>query len=202
MRPPTRSTRPTPGSGSSATPTGSATAATSARASRSSPTARAPTPRRRAPARCRATSTSRRPLATQQRAVPRERRRRGDRRDRQWPRLGGRHRGHASTFHNTGSSTRDVSALSAANLVNVPATTPLGIWTQERNDPSGGNEMQWTFPVAGGHQHPGAALLRQPVHLDPTIQRAHRRRHQADQLRPERRPGRQQGHDEVLRHHQ
>ncbi len=55
-----------------------------------------------------------------------------------------------SPFHNTGSTTATFSALSAANLVNVPATTPLGVWTQERNDPSGGNEMQWTFPVATG----------------------------------------------------
>ena len=55
-----------------------------------------------------------------------------------------------STFHNTGSTTANLSALSAANLVNVPASTPLGIWTQERNDPTGGNEMQWTFPVASG----------------------------------------------------
>ncbi len=38
--------------------------------------------------------------------------------------------------------------------------------------------------------------------LDPALQRADRRRHQAVELRPERRPGRQQGHDEVLRHHQ
>jgi PKD repeat protein len=55
-----------------------------------------------------------------------------------------------SPFHNTGSSTATQSAITAANLVNVPASTPLGIWTSERNDPSGGNEMQWTFPVASG----------------------------------------------------
>jgi PKD repeat protein len=55
-----------------------------------------------------------------------------------------------STFHNTGSSITNQSALTAANLVNVPASTPLGIWTQERNDPTGGNEMQWTFPVPAG----------------------------------------------------
>lgn len=58
--------------------------------------------------------------------------------------------GPTSTFHNTGSSTATFSALTAANLVNVPATTPLGIWTQERNDPAGGNEMRWTFPVTAG----------------------------------------------------
>ncbi|MGI8523674.1 MAG: PKD domain-containing protein [Nocardioides sp.] len=52
-----------------------------------------------------------------------------------------------SAFHNTGSSTATQSALTSASLINVPSTTPLGIWTSERNDPSGGNEMQWTFPV-------------------------------------------------------
>ncbi len=56
----------------------------------------------------------------------------------------------ASTFHNTGSTVATQSALAATSLVNVPASTPLGIWTQERNDPVGGNEMQWTFPVPAG----------------------------------------------------
>jgi PKD repeat protein len=55
-----------------------------------------------------------------------------------------------SAFHNTGSSTATQTALTAASLVNVPASTPLGIWTSERNDPAGGNEMQWSFPVAAG----------------------------------------------------
>ena len=55
-----------------------------------------------------------------------------------------------SPFHNTGSSTATRSALTAANLVNVPASTPLGIWTSERFDPSGGTDMQWTFPVVAG----------------------------------------------------
>jgi PKD repeat protein len=55
-----------------------------------------------------------------------------------------------SPLHNTGSSTATQSALTAANLVNVPPTTPLGIWTSERNDPTGGNEMQWSFPVTVG----------------------------------------------------
>lgn len=58
--------------------------------------------------------------------------------------------GAPSTFHNTGSSTASQSALTAANLVNVPATTPLGIWTSERNDPTSAPEMQWSFPVAAG----------------------------------------------------
>lgn len=55
-----------------------------------------------------------------------------------------------STFHNTGSSTTTFSALSATSLVNVPASTPLGIWTQERYDPAGGTDMQWAFPVPAG----------------------------------------------------
>ncbi len=55
-----------------------------------------------------------------------------------------------SPFHNTGSSVATRSALTAANLTNVPASTPLGIWTSERYDPSGGTDMQWTFPVASG----------------------------------------------------
>lgn len=58
--------------------------------------------------------------------------------------------GSTSPYHNTGSTTATYSALTAASLVNVPSSTPLGIWTQERNDPTGGNEMQWTFPVAAG----------------------------------------------------
>ena len=55
-----------------------------------------------------------------------------------------------SPLHNTGSTTATQSALTAANLVNVPASTPLGIWTSERNDPSGGTDMQWALPVATG----------------------------------------------------
>lgn len=57
-----------------------------------------------------------------------------------------------STYHNTGSSTATQSSISTANLVNVPASTPTGVWTSERNDPTGGNEMQWSFPVATGTQ--------------------------------------------------
>ena len=58
--------------------------------------------------------------------------------------------GASSPYHNTGGATATWSAMTAASLVNVPASTPLGIWTQERNDPLGGNEMQWTFPVTAG----------------------------------------------------
>lgn len=55
-----------------------------------------------------------------------------------------------SPHHNTGSSTQSRSALTAASLVGVPATTPSGIWTSERFDPSGGTDLQWSFPVASG----------------------------------------------------
>ncbi|MGZ6753985.1 MAG: PKD domain-containing protein, partial [Nocardioides sp.] len=58
--------------------------------------------------------------------------------------------GATSPFHNTGSVTATQTALPATSLVNVPASTPLGIWTSERNDPTGGNEMQWAFPVTAG----------------------------------------------------
>jgi PKD repeat protein len=58
--------------------------------------------------------------------------------------------GASSPFHNTGSLTATRTALTAASLVNVPGSTPLGIWTSERYDPSGGTDMQWTFPVPVG----------------------------------------------------
>lgn len=56
----------------------------------------------------------------------------------------------SSTVHNTGSATAARSALAATSLVNVPASTPLGVWTSERYDPTGGTDMQWTFPVPAG----------------------------------------------------
>ena len=118
-------------------------------ASRSSPTARATTSPRRAPARCPATSTSAprwRPATCSTAstpAAPRSPRPTTDPTGRPTT-------ARTSPFHNTGSTAATQSALTAASLVNVPASTPLGIWTQERNDPTGGNEMQWTFPVAAG----------------------------------------------------
>ena len=97
--------------------------------------------------------------------------------------------GATSPFHNTGSSTATLGALTAANLVNVPTSTPLGIWTSERNDPSGGNEMQWTFPVASGTNTQVRLYFASQVQLDAALQRAHRRRDEALELQPERRPG-------------
>ena len=58
--------------------------------------------------------------------------------------------GTSSTLHNTGSAVATRSALTSTSLTNVPASTPLGIWTSERYDPSGGTDMQWTFPVPAG----------------------------------------------------
>ena len=58
--------------------------------------------------------------------------------------------GNSNPYHNTGSTTATQPALAATSLVGVPASTPLGIWTSERNDPNGGNEMQWAFPVTSG----------------------------------------------------
>ncbi len=58
--------------------------------------------------------------------------------------------GTTSAYHNTGATTGAYTALTSASLVNVPASTPLGIWSSERRDPTGGNEMQWTFPVPTG----------------------------------------------------
>lgn len=55
-----------------------------------------------------------------------------------------------SPLHNTGSTTATQTALTAASLVGVPASTPLGIWTSERNDPTGGTDLQWSFPVTVG----------------------------------------------------
>lgn len=50
----------------------------------------------------------------------------------------------------SGSTTTTYSPLPATSLVGVPATVPLGIWTQDRVDPVGGAEMQWSFPVTAG----------------------------------------------------
>lgn len=58
--------------------------------------------------------------------------------------------GTTSTVRTTGSLTAVRGALTSTSLVNVPASTPLGIWTSERYDPSGGTDLQWAFPVATG----------------------------------------------------
>ncbi|WP_182523409.1 PKD domain-containing protein [Nocardioides dongkuii] len=58
--------------------------------------------------------------------------------------------GATSPLRTSGSTTASRGALTAANLVGVPASAPPGIWTSERYDPPGGNEMRWTLPVASG----------------------------------------------------
>ena len=56
-----------------------------------------------------------------------------------------------SPYHNTGSTVANQTALTAANLVNVPATHAAGIWTQERNDPTGGTRDAVGLPGHRGH---------------------------------------------------
>lgn len=54
-----------------------------------------------------------------------------------------------SSLHNSGSTTASYGTNVSAT-VNVPATTPIAVFNSERTDPSGGNEMQWSFPVTAG----------------------------------------------------
>ncbi len=54
-----------------------------------------------------------------------------------------------SSLHNTGGTTASYGSNVSAT-VNVPTTTPITVFNSERNDPSGGNEMQWSFPVPAG----------------------------------------------------
>lgn len=54
-----------------------------------------------------------------------------------------------SPFRNTGSNAAGYAALDDVTA-NVPATTPRGIFSTERWDPSGGDEMEWAFPVPAG----------------------------------------------------
>jgi PKD repeat protein len=54
-----------------------------------------------------------------------------------------------SSLHNTGSTTASYGSNVSAT-VNVPSTTPITVFNSERNDPSGGNEMQWAFPAPTG----------------------------------------------------
>jgi len=55
-----------------------------------------------------------------------------------------------SALHNSGSSTNTYSTPIANLNASVPSTTPRAIFSSDREDPSGGNEMQWHFPVAAG----------------------------------------------------
>ena len=55
-----------------------------------------------------------------------------------------------SSLHNTGSNTSTYSTLVTTLNASVPSTTPRAVFSSNREDPSGGNEMQWRFPVAAG----------------------------------------------------
>jgi PKD repeat protein len=56
-----------------------------------------------------------------------------------------------STLHNTGGSIASYTCC-AARGASLPDSAPTGLFNSERTDPSGGNEMQWHFPVPAG-QH-------------------------------------------------
>jgi len=53
-----------------------------------------------------------------------------------------------STYHNTGSTTESGSGVTPNG--SVPVTTPAAVFNTDRQDPSGGNEMTWSFPVQAG----------------------------------------------------
>ena len=55
-----------------------------------------------------------------------------------------------SLLHNTGSNA--VTGGTPTLNGTVPAGTPIGIFSAAREDPSGGNEMQWNFNVPAGKQ--------------------------------------------------
>jgi hypothetical protein len=55
-----------------------------------------------------------------------------------------------SPLHNTGSNA--IAGGSVTYDPSVPVGTPSGIFSAAREDPSGGNEMQWNFPVTAGKQ--------------------------------------------------
>jgi PKD repeat protein len=61
--------------------------------------------------------------------------------------------GTTSAYRNTGSSVTTNTSIHDLTTA-VPASEtdrpPANLWSTERNDPTGGNEMQWSFPVAAG----------------------------------------------------
>ena len=84
---------------------------------------------------------------------------------RQRPRLGRPTTAPRSPFHNTGSSTATQSALTAANLVNVPAVDAARHLDPGAQRPHRRQRDAVDVPGRERDQHPGAALLRQPVEL-------------------------------------
>ena len=57
-----------------------------------------------------------------------------------------------SPLHNTGGTAATSGSGNVSATVNVPATTPVTVFNTERNDPTGGNEMSWSFPVPAGQE--------------------------------------------------
>ena len=57
-----------------------------------------------------------------------------------------------SSLHNTGGTAATAGSGNVTATVNVPASTPITVFNTERNDPTGGNEMQWSLPVPAGQQ--------------------------------------------------
>ena len=108
-----------------------------------------------------------------------------------------------SSLHNSGSSTASYGS-NVTGTVNVPASTPITVFNSERNDPSTSPEMLWSVPGRRRAVGPGAPLLRRSdAPVDASVQREHRRRHQAEQLQHRHGCRRlQQGRHEVVRHHQ
>lgn len=56
-----------------------------------------------------------------------------------------------SPYRNSGSNTASFGQVGSMDAT-VPPGTPVGIFTDERWDPSGGPEMDWDFPVTAGKQ--------------------------------------------------
>jgi PKD repeat protein len=56
-----------------------------------------------------------------------------------------------STLHNTGGTATSYSCCATRGAA-LPDSAPTGLFNTERTDPTGGNEMQWHFPVPAG-QH-------------------------------------------------
>ncbi len=55
----------------------------------------------------------------------------------------------SSIYRTSGSTTASYGPVTTVDAT-VPVTTPAAVFSTERWDPSGGNEMQWSFPVPAG----------------------------------------------------
>jgi len=56
-----------------------------------------------------------------------------------------------SPYRNPGSKASDWSRLTFSRHASVPGYAPTALFSTERRDPSGGNEMKWAFPAPAGH---------------------------------------------------